>query len=283
MEGKTVSERIFEEYLSKRGLDPRYEERPSGITRPVDYSLELGGKTIRFDVKEWEPKGPPMGAGAFDPYEPIREKIQEGREKFKQYKGRGEPCVLVLYNYGPQLIMLDAMTIFGAMRGNVGFSVPFDIQTGVGDTSRTELTFLDRGRMVHHTPSGTVRLQNTTISGIAVLEFINICARRIRVEFRKRQLDAGRQFTIDESVAVLEVLESQYQTVQTDHRVILHDNLDGPVVAVPAEFPSGPYDERFGSDGTHLIRSYVGSELAAIEKDESSVGIKPDDPLGLRR
>lgn len=282
MKEKTVSERAFREYLSKRGLDPRYEERPPGIKRPVDHSLELGGKTIRFDVKEWEPKGPPIGAGAFDPYKPIREKIEKAREKFKQYKRRGEPCVLVLWHNGPELIMLDAMTIFGAMLGNVGMVFPFDTQTGVGDTSCTELTFLEGGRMVHHTPSGTVRLQNTTISAIAVLELIDIRARRIEVEFRKRKLDAGRPFTIYESIAVREELDSQDQMVQTDHRVIVYDNLE-PAVEVPPEFPTGPYDERFRRDGTRLIRSYVGSGLAAIEKDESSVGIKPDDPLGLRR
>ncbi len=282
MEGKTLSERAFEEYLSKRGFLARYEELPPGITRPVDYSIELGGRTIRFDVKEWEPRDPPMGVGAFDPYEPICEKIQEGREKFKQYKGRGEPCVLVLCHHGPQLIMLDAMTIFGAMWGYVGWVVPFATQTGVGDTSGTELTFLEGGSMVHHTPSGTVRLQNTTISAIAVLRFIDIRARRIGVEFRKRKLDAGRPFTIDESLTVLEELYSQDQTLQIDHRVIVYDNLDA-AVAVPPEFPSGPYDERFGRDGTRLTRIYVGSGLAAIEKDESSVGIKSDDPLGLKR
>ncbi len=282
VEGKTVSERAFEEYLSKRGLVARYEELPPGITRPVDYSVEIGGKTVRFDVKEWEPRDPPMGVVAFDPYKPIREKIQEGREKFKQYKARGEPCVLVLYHYGPQLITLDAMTIFGAMRGNIGWELPFDTQTAVADTSRTELTCLDGGGMVHHTPSGMVCLQNTTISAIAVLKLIDIRDRRIRVEFRKRKLDAGRSFTIDESFAVLEELYSHDKTVQIDHRVIVYDNLDA-AVAVPAEFPSGPYDERFGRDGIGLTCIYVGSGLAAIEKDESSVGIKPDDPLGIKR
>ena len=112
----TVSERAFEEYLSKRGVVARYEELPSGITQPVDYSFELAGQTLRFDVKEWKPPEPPephLSVGSLDPYRPVRKKIEEGRKKFKQYKGRDEPCVLVLYHYGLQLIELNDVSFIG--------------------------------------------------------------------------------------------------------------------------------------------------------------------------
>lgn len=280
MSAKTVSEQAFEEYLPRRGLIARYEELPDGITKPCDYSLDLGGKTVRFDVKEWDPQ-PPSRGGYFDPYVPIRQEIEEGREKFKQYKGRGEPCVLVLCHYGRQLIMLDAPTIFGAMRGDLGWVVPFDTRTGVADTNRTEIGFLGGGRMVHQTPSGSVRVQNTTISAIAVLASLDVRSRQLRIEYRKRKLAARRPMTMEECSSLLEELDQQIESRDPELRVAVYDNPDA-TVPVPGEFPSGPYDERCGSDGSRFFRTYVGAGLAAIEREEDCVGIQREDPLGLR-
>jgi hypothetical protein len=115
---RTVSEHAFEEYLSKRQITARYEELPQGLTRPVDYSFDLEGETIRCDVKEWAPRQPLRGLGTSDPFAPIRSEIKEGQKKFKQYHGRGEPCLLALCHYGPQLIVLDHFAILGAMRAS---------------------------------------------------------------------------------------------------------------------------------------------------------------------
>lgn len=281
MVGRTVSERAFEEYLSKRGIMARYEELPSGITQPVDYSFELAGQTLRFDVKEWEPKKPHPGVGSFDPYEFVRDKIHEGREKFKQYKGRGEPCVLVLCHYGPQLIMLDAISIFGAMYGDLGWVFPFNPGTGVGDTSRTELKFLAGGSMIHQTPKGFERIQNTTISAVAVLASIRVRCRRVGIAFNRRKAVEGHAFTLEETITLLQELYSEDYSVEVEPRVVVYDNLEAAVL-LPQEFPGGPYDERFGRRGDRLCRTYVGAELAAIENEEEEVGIRPDDPLGLR-
>ncbi len=53
MSARTVSEHAFEDYLSMREISARYEELPQGLTRPVDYSLDFEGVTIRLDVKQW--------------------------------------------------------------------------------------------------------------------------------------------------------------------------------------------------------------------------------------
>jgi hypothetical protein len=276
---RTVSERAFEEYLSKHRLVARYEELPSDITRPCDYSLDLDGKTIRFEVKEWAPQ--PPTSGYFDPYPPIRQKIEEGRRKFKQYKERGEPCVLVLCHHGRQFIMLDPLGIFGAMCGDFGWVVPFETTTGVADTDRAEKAFLEGGSMIHHVPNGSVRLQNTTISAIAVLGSMDICARRLRIEYRRRKLAAERPMAPDERLAVLEELDQQTEVREPEVRVAVYDNPDRAVL-LPAQFPSGLYDERFGWDGNRPLRSYVGAGLAAIEREEDDVGIERQDPLALR-
>ena len=207
MAGRTVSEQAFEEYLSSHGLVARYEELPSGITMPCDYSLDLCGKTIRFDVKEWESQAPT--SGCFDPYSPIRQKIQEGRKKFKQYKGRGEPCVLVLCHHGRQFIMLDPVGIFGAMCGDFGWVVPFDTATGSADADPAETAFLEGGSMIHRAHNGSVRLQNTTITAIAVLGSLDIRSRRLRIEYWRRKLAAARPMAIRESWAILKELDEQ--------------------------------------------------------------------------
>lgn len=279
--GCTVSERAFEEYLAKRGIVPRYEELPNGITQPVDYSFEIAGQTLRLDVKEWAPNGPHLGVGSFDPYEPVRDKINEGRKKFKQYKRRGEPCVLVLCHYGPQLIMLDAISIFGAMRGDLGWVFPFNSDTGVGDTSRTETKFLTGGSMIHREKESYERVQNTTISAVAVLASIRVRGRRVGIALHRRKASAGRAFTLEETFTLLQELYSEDHSVEVEPRVVVYDNLEA-TVPLPQEFPDGPYDERFGRHGDWLCRTYVGAELAAIESAEEEVGILPDDPLGLR-
>ena len=280
MAGKTVSERAFEEYLSRHGLVARYEELPAGITMPCDYSLDLGGKTIRFDVKEWESQ--PPTSGYFDPYAPIRQKIQAGKKKFKQYKGRGEPCVLVLCHFGRQLILLDPLAIFGAMCGDFGWVIPCDTAHGVADTNRAERAFLEGGRMVHHAPDGSVRLRNTSISAIAVLGSLDIRSRRLRIEYRRRKLAAGRPMSIEEGLAICEELDQQLEPRDPEVRLAVYDNPVPPAVPLPEQFPSGPYDERYGWYGVRFLRTYVGAGLASIECEEDGEGIVREDPLGLR-
>jgi len=66
------------------------------------------GVTVRCDAKEWKPTEPLKDPDSTDPYGPIRAKMDKGKEKFKEYKGRGEEaCCLVLYRHGPQPISLD--------------------------------------------------------------------------------------------------------------------------------------------------------------------------------
>ena len=281
MAERTVSELAFEDYLSKQGILFRYEELPNGITQPVDYSFEIAGKTLRFDVKEWEPQEVPPSVYPLDPYRPVRNKIDEGRRKFKQYKGRNEPCVLVLYHYGPQFIELNDIVIFGAMRGNLGWVFPINPDTGVGNASQTKIMFINGGKMIHQAPKATVRVQNTTISAVAVLKWIRIQDRRVYIALRRREAATGRKFTIEETFSLFPELYNANESVEVEPCVAVYDNLDA-AVSLPHKFPGGPYDERFGKCDDRLCRTYVGTELAAIESEEEEVGIRPQDPLGLR-
>jgi len=280
---RTVSELAFEEYLSKQGIVYRYEELPNGITQPTDYSFEIEGKTLRVDVKEWEQKEQLTGLGApFDPYKPVRNKIEEGLKKFKQYKGRNEPCALVLYHYGSQFIELDNISVLGAVFGDFGWVFPINPDTGVEDVSETKIRFTAGGKMIHQTPKASMRVQNTTISAIVVLKSIQVKDRRVYIALKRREATAERKFTIEETVFLLPELYNADESIKVEPCVTVYDNLDA-AVSLPYQFPSGPYDERFGKCGDRLCRTYVGTELAAIESEEEEVGIRLQDPLGFRK
>jgi len=171
LKGKTVSERVFEEYLLAQGYrDFRYEEPVESISARVDYSFEVEGVTLRCDVKEWEPTEPLKAASPIDAYGPIREKIEEGRQKFKEYKGRGEVCCLVLHHYGPQPIILDFTTIYGAMLGSIGTVFPLATGGPAAFESEGYTGFLGTGGKMRYRSKALQRgiEMNTTISAIIV-------------------------------------------------------------------------------------------------------------------
>ncbi|MBN1515750.1 hypothetical protein JXA32_04185 [Candidatus Sumerlaeota bacterium] len=279
MNQKTISERAFEVYLADRGITKyKYEEDLShiGITKPVDYSFEIGGKTARFEVKEWEPQNPQPGFSGFDPYSPIRDKIDGAREKFQQYKKRNEPCILVLCHYGSQPILLGPAIIYAAMRGDFGWRVPVNIKTGA--CGEPEEDFLKGGKMW----DGQSRAWNTTISAIAVIKSIDPNKHRRNIKFRSDTLahekEIGRELSsLDKDdfdvLYKLSVNSHNKFPVQCILRLLICDNVDASI-NLPAEFPSGPYDERYGLDGDWLRRIYIGPELLKIEQEKKNAGIE---------
>ena len=71
----------------------------------------------------------PLGFSAYDPYPRIREKIDQAREKFKEFKDH--PCSLVLKNNGHAFVHLERPAIMlGAMYGDAGFTVPVYMGNG---------------------------------------------------------------------------------------------------------------------------------------------------------
>jgi len=83
------SELLFEQYLLAHGLNQwDYETEIEGKKKRPDYRLEFQGDLLFFDVKEFHRKSneSPRGPIAYDPYPPVREKINAAREKFKEYK-----------------------------------------------------------------------------------------------------------------------------------------------------------------------------------------------------
>jgi hypothetical protein len=121
---RTPGEIVFEKYLDSQQITFEFEKEHAGKSQRPDYTIEWEGKTVVFDVKDFDPrKNFRMGFGAFDPYPPIREKIDQGRDKFKQFKEYC--CGLVLYNAGQSLVLLENPDIMlGSMYGDSGFTFP---------------------------------------------------------------------------------------------------------------------------------------------------------------
>jgi hypothetical protein len=84
------------------------------------------------------------GFGFFGPYTKIREKIDQGRDKFKQFKEFS--CGLVLCNLGTPLVDLEnADIMLGTTYGDSGFTFPVDTATGIGDASQMKRAFFGTG------------------------------------------------------------------------------------------------------------------------------------------
>ena len=233
----TKGEILFEQYFTSQGLPFDFEkEHPGKSTRP-DYTVEWNNEMVLFDVKDFDPPEKfPTSFGYFDPYGRLREKIEQGRAKFKQFKNLC--CSLVLCNQGnPFVTLQDPNIMLGAMYGDSGFTFPVDTSTGIGDASKVERAFLGKGKMIRPNSS---KPQNTTISALITLTKIQphyLCLLDLVRENPPRdnaQYDAEIRKRIPGYDPTLEV-----------SRVIVWHNA---VARIP--FPKGlfcgPYDTHFG-------------------------------------
>jgi hypothetical protein len=138
---RTEGEKLFELYLASQNLPFEFEAGHPGKPKRPDYSLEWKGQPVLADVKDFAaPEGIPTGFMSFDPYTAVREKIEQGRDKFKEFKEVS--CALVLCNLGNPFVSLEESHIMlGAMYGDSGFTFPVNLRTGVGDDTKLRSAF----------------------------------------------------------------------------------------------------------------------------------------------
>jgi len=234
---RTEGERLLELYLASQNLPFEFEKRHVGKSKRPDYSLEWNGNAVLLDVKGFDsPEHAPIGVGAFNPYPRIREKIEQGRDKFKQFKD--VCCALVLCNLGNPFVMLqDPHIMLGAMYGDSGFTFPVNVNTGVGDASKLKRTFLDKGKMIRPKWS---KPQNTTIA--ALITFSSIQPHYVRLLEMIRQ---DRDRDIDECQALLEQMIPDYDPNFSVSQVIVWHNAVARM-PFPDDLFCGPYDTHFG-------------------------------------
>ncbi len=233
----TVSEALFEHYLTDQNLAFAYEPTLDERRKHPDYRVTVDGQELLLEVKEFarEPYTPgPKSGGACRPLPGIREKINQAAKQFTEFKDR--PCSLVLYNPGhPRIEIHEPHTIFEAMLGDSG--IAFHVEAGR----------LRGPQEVLEGNAKMLRNQNTTISAILVLQ-----------EYLRGQ-PRGR---IDEQQAwkenpTLTVAPTDLAS-RTLLRVIRHDNPFARKPLPPSLF-HGPADETW--EATALDETPQGTEM----------------------
>ena len=131
----------------------------SFTNRLIDYVVDHPTHgTIYFEVKDINCP-PRERIGQFDPYQPIRSHIEEGKDKFKGAAFEDQLCALVLFAPPGSLVHIDPRVMLGAMYGNHGWTIPVDTETGVADPSRVESTFLaGEGKMIGRSEDRNTRI-----------------------------------------------------------------------------------------------------------------------------
>ena len=277
---RTESERLFETYLESSGyLEFEFEPAlPDSSARP-DFllSIETEGKpmSILFEVKEFQPTAADfqLGGGFYDPYVAIREKIQAGRKKFQEHKEY--PCALVLYNAGKPLVDLRWEFIYGAMLGNLGYSMPFDVSAGkLIDKPILKPVFTMGGEMHREKGGEIVQPQNRTISAIVVLQLLSVGKKRFEIEAARKARELNRELKYAEYFSLVEAAKGTERDVSL--RQLRTVTCLNPYrrIAFPQHLFRGPYDECYGEISGELRRIYVGDQLKSIEFAEREVGIR---------
>lgn len=256
--GRNESELLFEEYLSVHGYSDWSHEAPLiGKRKKPDYRLQYGGVVQFFEVKQFDAPSPPLGVGSFDPYGPIREKINQATRQFKEYKAF--PCSLVLANPKAAFVHLAyPWAILGAMLGNMGFTVPVGPNAGKGGPPKN--VFLSGGKMIDQKRR---RPQNTTVSSIIVVGTFPLREKLIRIAIKERQVELGRMTTLEEDLDFYDAIPESPDLRRV--RVYVYEN---PYARIPHNRDSfnGPFDQRWGTDGGFIKRVYVGREVARFEE-----------------
>lgn len=272
---KTESEIFFEEYLKAGGItDFIFEKDIEGASTRPDYDLSFRGQEILFDVKEFRatPEDFRPGFGAYDPYGPIREKIEAGRKKFKDLKDYC--CCLVLYNREKPFVDLSWQFIYGALLGNIAVRMPFDPARGLlPDQSETGF-FGGGGKGIRYTKGELpkpLEPQNRTISAILALEQIAVGRRRFGIALKRSQEELGRKLTLEEHLEQIEEARGTERDVSLSQlRVVVCENPYARI-PMPREIFRGTYDELYGIDVTtrdRIIRLYAGDQIKQLESQE---------------
>ncbi len=268
MTNKTISERLFEAYLSASGMtDFRFEPSQDGTSKRPDYSLSVLNTEILFELKQFDQTAADFNlvGGAYDPYRAVREKIEAARKKFKDLERFC--CCLVLYNNDKPLVELNWQFVYGAMLGNLGFTMPVNPQTGTADESQTVRTFNGGGKMYRYLEGRAIAPQNRTISAILVLRQYMVGAKRFEIAMKCKESDLGRKLELLEFWDEIERARGTAMDLSLSQlRVVVHEN---PFARIqfPREVFRGPYDERYAGSEGRIERVFCGNQLAALEEE----------------
>lgn len=252
---RVQSDALLQEYLRSHGLtdvevDPVIE---SSSGRP-DYRLRADGFEVLFDVEDLstKPADGRIRSGAYNPYGPIREKINAARRKFKDLEGHC--CCLILENQERPRIGLNWQIIIGAMLSDLGLPSRVSQQ---------------QAEALKHS---AVSPENTIISAIIVVERYPIGEKRFRLFVYEKEQEFRRELGVEEYLQALEQSAGTERDLSlTRVRVRVHKN---PYARVPLDrrLFRGPFDEHYGvlDNPNHFGQVYMGAGVEDFEKLSST-------------
>ncbi len=260
---RNVSELVFEDYLAERGLGvPEHEPAIPGKSKKVDYRLLYHGSALWFEVKEFaeDPKFFATKFGTFDPYVPIRNKINKASNKFKEYGG--ECCSLVLYNDKLNFAQArEPSIVLASMLGDITYRVPISLDGS--ETASPLFQSFGKGGAMN-------RRKCTRISAVITVERLAVGKRKGRIDHRRKTLALGRKRTNDERYAFIQKWAQPFREVAL--RVVICENPFAPR-RLPTDIFTGPYDERWGLDeeASVITRLNCGTGIAELEREEDEL------------
>jgi hypothetical protein len=263
---KNKSEMLLEGYLRGQGHnDFDFEPTIPGTTRRPDYQLRWHGGAVLLEVKEFRGTAEDFraGFGVFDPYPPLREKIDAARDKFRKLKQHC--CCLVLYNVDKPLILLDWQHVYGAMLGNIGWSVPLDLSGRPAPEDAEIRSVFTRGGKMHRERAGVpYAAQNQTLSGIIVLGRVAAGERIFNAEMQAREEHQGWPLELEERLREMELASGTPSDFRRRPlRVVVHENPYARI-QVPPELFRGPWDERYGARDGRIQQLFQGDEIVKL-------------------
>jgi len=244
----TIGEQRFETYLEAMGYPFEFEKEYPGKQKRPDYTVTKNG-TFLFDVKDADPNMP-LGFNQVDPHEPIIQRINAGRKKFKEFKEF--PCCVVLQNNGNMFMDIEhAPIVLGAMYGKVGFTVPLYVGAGApSESPPSRQAFLGGAQFLAD--------KNTTISALISLRRVAVGKRRLR---KIREENPTLHFDDAFAMAVERFGPDFFDDFQQG--VIVWENVHARL-PLPRNLFDGPFDERWGLDHGDLACIFFGTELAGL-------------------
>jgi hypothetical protein len=220
-----------------------------------DYTVTHNGREFLFDVKDFDPYAP-MGFMQFDSHPYIRERINKGRKKFKQFGGYA--CVVVLKNSGnPHVHLEDSNIVLGSMYGRGAFRIPVYVGDGRAprETPPIEYGFTGNDGMMFRDG----RFQNTRISALITIRQIGVGRRRLRKIWKEFP-----SLSVDKASEVAAERFPNFDAYEMQAGVIVWESA-GAAIPIPRDMFTGPYDVRWGIEPPDQTIVLQGEKLRELD------------------
>jgi hypothetical protein len=251
---RTEGEQRFEEYLNAMGYAFEREKPYPGKKKKPDYTVTHNGVFLA-EVKDADPYLPEARFGQFDPHEKIVERLNAARKQLGEYKEF--PCCVVLQNNGNVHMDIEhPAVVLGVMYGRIAWSVPVYVGDGPPPKEKPSIERVF-GRGAEMQPN-----KNTTISALVTLRRIGVGQRRLR---RIRQDNPSLSFEEGLNVAAERFGPDFFGELQQG--VIVWENAYARI-PLSRELFRGPYDERYGLDGSDITRVFCGSAFEEFDTSD---------------